>query len=99
MAKATKVETKAVVIQGKTEVTLVLDGAEAQFLMDVLASIGGCGDTTRRKHQERISDALRGVGYSFTSTDSPKRDWAGSIMFYETNEAARKAMQYRGTFG
>ncbi len=64
-------------IPGK--VVLELSEEEAQFLADVLASVGGDYRHSRRKFQVEITDALRDdVGITFSSQRA--RDLHGNIM-------------------
>lgn len=39
--------------------TLTLSEAEANFLVDILAFVGGCPDTSRRMHADGLIRALR----------------------------------------
>lgn len=40
-------------------VTLTLSEAEAHFIMDILACVGGCPDTSRRMHADSLMRSLR----------------------------------------
>ena len=83
MATGKKIQVKIpiapiVTHRDETHVQLVLTQDEANFLQDVMGSIGGDPKTSRRKYQARISEALyeAEVG-SFSLAD----DKHGSIYF------------------
>ena len=81
----------------EVEVTLVLTDEEAQFLTDILASVGGSSKTSRRKYQDSISGALCAIGYEFTALNSPERDTSGSIHCHDSHEQCLKALERRAS--
>lgn len=56
-----KIET-TVIEEVDRGVKLHLDDAEAAFLADLMARVGGMPETSRRGYADRISDALRKTG-------------------------------------
>jgi hypothetical protein len=58
-------------------ILLSLTHEEATALQDVLYRVAGAPKTTRRKHIQKISDALDAAGASYTAT----HDTHGSITF------------------
>ena len=60
------------------ELTLTMD--EANFLQDIMGRIGGSPETSRRKHQSPISEALFEAGATGAGGD----DKDGSIYFGQT---------------
>lgn len=65
---------KAKVTTQVLELTLTLDGNEAQFLADLLANVGGDPEYSRRRYADVITASLRDVGirstYPLSDTDS-----------------------------
>ena len=68
---------REVYVEGTIVLTISQD--EAQFLYDILQSVGGSPKYSRRKHEAGISDALKGVGCY--GTDLGQGDKDGSITF------------------
>jgi hypothetical protein len=60
------------------EVVLTLIKDEAQFLYDVLQTIGGCPKRSRRRLETSISDSLKDVGCHDTTYPD---DHTGTIEF------------------
>jgi len=60
------------------EIVLNLTKEEAQFLYDVLQTVGGCPKHSRRKFEEGISDSLKEIGCYDTAYPD---DHTGSIKF------------------
>jgi hypothetical protein len=83
MAKAKKIQVKValepvVTYSEDTHVELVLTQDEAEFLQDVMGSIGGDPKTSRRKYQNSIINALYNVGINAYMRSDDKH---GSIYF------------------
>jgi hypothetical protein len=55
------------VVETVTGVTLDLTKNEAQFLADILCTIGGDPRKSRRKHADDIATALSGQGFHYVS--------------------------------
>jgi phytoene/squalene synthetase len=77
MATATKKEI------AKTEVTLVLNGDEAQFLADIMGRIGGDSQHSRRRHADAIARALGIVNFHSSGGNDvePSCSTSGVIYF------------------
>lgn len=78
MAEVIKQEQKVEVVQ-KELYMLKLDKHEAQFLVDVLASVGGSQTESRRKYATAISKAFEYNG--MVRQYPPARDKNGDIVF------------------
>lgn len=61
-------------------VMMTLTSEEANTLRDILANIGGCPDSSRRKYAEAIAEALDGAGI----TGTQRRDLRnGSSIYFD----------------
>ena len=56
---------KAKVIKQSGELTLTLDGNEAQFLADLLAKVGGHPEYSRRRYADAITASMQDAGIKF----------------------------------
>lgn len=83
MAKAEKivVTLPVTVMRSGEAVQLTLAPEEAQFLRDLMAHVGGCSVSTRRKYADEISRALGKAGVNYNHRPPELRDNSGSVSF------------------